>query len=129
MVGHLLAFILFWEILLLYFTLIVQKSYLKWARLVQRTSRDGNFVEIAMYHARICENEEMSATRGTTSSSDIANDAAVIPPVAPSASARKIEFPVPQRAKNTETEAKDWLYYQLFSKCCPVKNASSLIWN
>ena len=64
----------------------------------------------------------MSATRGMTSSSNTANDAAVIPPVAPSASARKIEFPVRQRAENMETEAKDWLYYQLFSKYCPVKN-------
>ena len=53
----------------------------------------------------------MSATRGMTSSSNTANDAAVIPPVAPSASARKIEFPVRQRAENMETEAKDWLYY------------------
>ena len=39
-------------VLLLYFILIGRKSYLKWTRLVQRIPRRGNFMKIAMYHAR-----------------------------------------------------------------------------
>jgi hypothetical protein len=42
----------------------------------------------------------------TPSSSDIANDATASPPEGPSASARKICTPEPQRAENAEVEAK-----------------------
>ena len=62
---------------------------------------------------KIRENEEISTTGETTSSTDTANDTTAILPVAPSASARKIGTPEPQRAEITETEAKGFRFIDL----------------
>ena len=58
-------------------------------------------------------NLEIPPPCATPSSSDIANDATARPPEGPSASARKIGTPEPQRAVNAEVEVKGFRFIDL----------------